>query len=266
MGASFTNLQVHVGSHATADAQESVMAAIRSSFDDQGLVELGAAERASGTKADRSVLVRSATDAQWIAVYDEACDENETVLRGLAEQLSAVGGAAVGVLVHDSDILQLCLYEGGQLVDQFETRPDNSMDSLASTGDAASLRRIAVGGHPERWRNLIVGPAGPEDLQTCWDQNSIFAEHVLADVARLLGWDVPLSTVGFTYLDRGVGPFDSKAFARLSFRGIPSIAADLRGTGAPVLVRMPWQPELHMVVGETFGLFGVTFQNTGGTG
>ena len=228
---------------------------------------MGAAEVAMNQMPDRTVLVGPVKDRPWLTVYDEGSeDQDEAIVRALAEQLSHIAGTAVGVLVHDSDILHLWLCRDGALVDQFNSQPDYIAGALPGSRVLAGDDFEEVAGHPERWRDLLVGGASPEQLQAIWDRKVVFAEEMLAEIASLFGWDRALSAVGFTYLDRGEEPFDPDTFTRLAFRAATSPRAAFRGSGLPALVQAGGLREFRTAVGQPFGGVGVTFQNSGGPG
>jgi hypothetical protein len=68
------------------------------------------------------------TDSQngWVTVYDEQTESQDIeILRRLAKKLSAeLKTVAIGILLHDSDVFQYLIYENGELVDQFDSKPD----------------------------------------------------------------------------------------------------------------------------------------------
>jgi len=267
MGAFFTNVQVHTGSLSAADARGAVLAAVRAWIEKQGFIEMGAAEVAMHQMADRTVLVGPVSDRPWLAVYDEASeDQDEAIVRTLAEQLSLIAGTAVGVLDHDSDVLHLWLCRDGALVDQFDSHPNYFAGALPGSPLLAGDELEEVAGHPERWRDLLVGGASPGQLRAIWDRKVVIAEEMLVEIASVLGWDRALSAVGFTYLDRGEEPFDPDTFTRLTFRAATSPRADFRGSGLPALVQAGGLREFRTAVGRPFSGVGVTFQNSGGPG
>ena len=65
---------------------------------------------------------------RWISVYDEAPEsQDESTLREVAEHLSAtLEHAVITVLVHDSDVLRLSLFEPGGLRAEYDSNPEFS--------------------------------------------------------------------------------------------------------------------------------------------
>src|SRR5580700_7770007 len=62
----------------------------------------------------------------WTTVYDERSDsQNIEILRGLAKGLSSkLKTAVTAMMVHDSDLFVYLIYEHGELIDQFDSKPD----------------------------------------------------------------------------------------------------------------------------------------------
>jgi hypothetical protein len=108
LGSFFTNIQVHVGEIPPDEARRTVIRAIQDHAARSGL------ETVPGEPAERSVPIGPASHAPWISVFDEAGDDQDgDRLRELAEALSAPASVALGILVHDSDILELRLCRAG---------------------------------------------------------------------------------------------------------------------------------------------------------
>jgi hypothetical protein len=183
LGAFFTNVQARVGDRSPDEARAAVLQAVRGWLAEQGLELIDG--RAAAEEADRVVLVAPAGQGRWIGVYDEGTeDQDERVLRGLTERLSAATGAAVGVLDHDSDVLRLWLCRDGALVDAFNNRPDYFVGAIPGARTPTAQERARLAGLPERWRELLVPGATPEQLRAAWDARAASAEDVLA---RLVG-------------------------------------------------------------------------------
>src|SRR5687768_13393495 len=111
MGAFFTNVQVHTGGRDAEAVRADLAAVVR-----RAVLAEGFAEVTDGSdESDRLVLVGPVGAGPWVAVFDEDTeDQDERALARLARTLSAaVGGFAVGVLVHDSDVLRLELHSAG---------------------------------------------------------------------------------------------------------------------------------------------------------
>src|SRR5262249_15825690 len=106
MGSFLTNIQVFTGDGGATPEREALIAAIHRFAAGTGFPALR-----EGEAPDRTIIVGPAGAAPWIAVYDEATeDQDMRKLEALAGDLSAaLGTAAVTVLIHDSDALELRL-------------------------------------------------------------------------------------------------------------------------------------------------------------
>lgn len=255
MGSFFTNVQVHTGEAPAQEARAAAVEAVRGWVARTGYEEMAEED---ADVADRLVLVAPADQTPWIAVYDEATEDQDTrLLDSLAEALSAGGRAAVSVLVHDSDVLQLRLCQDGRLADVFNSRPDY-FDELSDE------ERARVAGQPERWRPVLADGATPDDLRLAWMQPAVRVEEVLSQVARLLGMDPRRCAIGSHGLRRGEG--DTDGFSRLAFRStaIPHPLERLRSDGPPRLRAVGGQQRRTVPVGAPFRDLAATAQSVGG--
>jgi hypothetical protein len=254
MGAFFTNVQVQVvGTAATALAQ--VVAAIRAAAKARGLVEVKG--RAAAGAARRVAVVGG---RRWIAVYDESTETQDLdTLAELAGALSRAGkgaGAAVSVLVHDSDIVELGLWRGGTLADRWNSRPDYF-------GKQTRKQRAAVAGDAARWGDLVG--AKTRELAAVWRTKTTFAEEQLTAVAALLGIAPERAITGFNYLAEQPLP---RGAVRLAFRDPAQPAAATRpvpATGLPAFEVGASSVRLGADLGEACHLY-LTGRNVGGAG
>ena len=107
MGAFFTNIQIRRGPDVSAGTIERIL---------DSMAGAAGMERCLGDQpADRTIVVRGGP-GDWVSVYDEATEGQDTkLLDGLAKALSqGTNTHAVAVLVHDSDVLRLALFENGK--------------------------------------------------------------------------------------------------------------------------------------------------------
>lgn len=242
MGSFFTNVQVYSANHDGEASRIKVTEAVRRIILRDSFVETSNDE---DEPPDRVVLVGPSGPEPWIAVYDEATENQDSQrLKRLATQLSAeVNNFALGVLVHDSDILLLHLAQSGQHVDTFDSAPDYFRSR--PTG-----RRRAYVGQPERWRAVLRPDASPEQLRAAWVAEDTFADDKLARISPLLGLDPDRASTGYEYLSRG--DLDLAGFTRLTFRsqGAPAIQY---AKGLPRLERAGGVANSKLVVGTEFG-------------
>lgn len=212
MGAFFTNVQVHTGGRPAQQVHGEVIAALRARILRGPYVEVLAGGRNGEVAADRRVMVSQPGPEPWLAVFDEATEDQDIgALSDLACALSAaVGTAAVAVFVYDSEVLELRLCRGGAVVDAYSSMPEYFHEHLSHR------EREQLAGDEVLWRELLVSGATPAQLRAAWDDESAdFAEDVLQAVGLLLGFHPELCALGFTSANE-VG--DPAQFTRLSFR------------------------------------------------
>lgn len=217
MGRFFTN--VHVRPRAgLRDARETLLAALEARAKSEGLVAASPPER-----CDRLVAVGTPADRGWITVADESTEPQDAdVLETLAKSLStAVDGYALAVLVHDSDVLDLRLIDKGRRVDHFVNNPDYFDDR----GTRSTKARQAVRGRPEAWAPLLVNKSETDALEAAFRSTPVFAEEMLAEIARLLG-------LGAGY-DVGATDLKQEREPGFEIRCFKDPAADLAETGRP---------------------------------
>ena len=221
MGSTFVNLQVHArGRNSKAITQE-LVTCLASALHADGYLPAGDSE-----SCDRTLLVASSSD--WVSVHDELCDEQRLdVLERLAAELSrALETQVITILVHDSDILDLRLFDSGTLSDRFNNRPDYFEE-------VSEDEREAARGNPDRWRSVLATGAGPSALRSAWDKEQLFAEHILDDAAQLLGIDAKRARVGFRYLQEDDLELEGVELSKLGFRHAVRPTFEARAEGPP---------------------------------
>jgi hypothetical protein len=84
----------------------------------------------------------------YTIVFDSAADDDPNTNGVLAEELSgALGCAAIGWIVYDSDITAYTLCERGQVIDRYDSRPGyRDGDARPPEGGDAALLARAIGG------------------------------------------------------------------------------------------------------------------------
>jgi hypothetical protein len=251
MGAFLTNVQVKVVGSA-ARTRENVIDAIRDQAWQDGLTLL---DGDAALTADRTVVIGG--DDRWISVYDEATeDQDAEKLTRLATLLSrATGGAAVSVLVHDSDATYLELFFGGVHRDRWCNRPDwfGEMDDEA---------KAAWAGRPDAWSLVGVKPAA---IAAAWKKKvPVFAEEYLAYVGSVLGWNGRYVSVGYRYLQQSMDDRED-ALVTLAFRDPKHASAMTPAEGPPRFDLAGASPAHADAPGQPIHL-SVTARNTGGGG
>jgi hypothetical protein len=151
----------------------------------------------------------------------------------------------VGILVHDSDIVQMFLCRSSKLVDIFDSDPDYFTDIPRE-------RRRTYRGEPRKWSDLLVDGATVDDLRAVWQVHQTFAEDTLEGVCRLLGLSFDRAGIGLRYLLRADEGHDLTGFTRLAFRARaqPLIRA---GEGPPRLGVGSITPWTTLKAGEPIG-------------
>ncbi len=170
----------------------------------------------------------------WLGIYPSATDEqNEADLVTAAKRLSAEAKTrALAILVHDSDVLMLLVFENGVEVDSYNSCPGyfdggsrkpkgGNLSQLASLSTASTsearlgqllhrlkpLREQMVSGPPSELPLVprIALGAGAllvrAMLFAFTGGKAVFVEQILADLAVELGIPEAQATTGFRYLD-----------------------------------------------------------------
>src|SRR5579863_4417552 len=169
MGASFTNYHVR-----TADA--------------------AACAKALTTLINSRALVTDSKNG-WTTIYDERSDTQDIeVLRGLAKGLSSkLKTAVIAMMIHDSDIFVYLIYEKGELIDQFDSKPDYF-------GPASEAQK-------KEWRSDFAKlipyakkKASAQDFKRVAEKEMVFEEERAGEFSQLLGIDPSRSRTGFKYV------------------------------------------------------------------
>jgi hypothetical protein len=141
----------------------------------------------------RAVLTDSKNG--WVAVYDEESESQDiNILRRLAKKLSAeLKTVAIGILVHDSDIFQYLVFEKGELVDQFDSKPDyfgpvSDAQKKEWRGDFGKLLPYATKG------------TAISDFKRAAEKEFMVEEERVGEFSKLLGIDPSRAKTGFKYM------------------------------------------------------------------
>lgn len=140
-----------------------------------------------------------------VVVFDEQSDNQDTqVIAELGSDLSCKFNCPVfAVLNHDDDILWYLLYEGGHLVDEYDSTPGyfdpNAEPSPPKGGDAGKLcRAFGV--------NAVMDVDRILHTSTFEDDGYAFAFERHADLARALGLPSFVAGGGFRGISEGELP------------------------------------------------------------
>ncbi len=230
MGAFFTNVQVHTGGHPPAEIRNKIVEVVR------GWILAGAYDEAAATDptVDRHVVIGPVAQP-WVAVYDELTEtQHIDLLVELAIAVSnATGTPALGVLVHDSDVLELRLCREGRLIDSYSSEPDY----FEKVG---AKRRRELAGHPELWSDLLPPGAGLRRLREAMHKKALFAEDILRAIAEAVGLNPEQCLTGFNSLGE-VGA-DEAAHVHLAFKSKAKAAEERRQPSGPPRLRLAGYP------------------------
>ncbi|HXK18277.1 MAG TPA: hypothetical protein VNG33_10770 [Polyangiaceae bacterium] len=250
MGAFFTNVQVRVGQPAKREAVADVLRGLMSK---QGFIEV-----AGEQDAERSVVIGPAREGGWLAVYDEGTEsQGHEALTNLALGLSAELGTALGVLVHDSDVLQLWLAKDGRLLDAFDSDPDYF-------DETPRKRKKRTTGKPRAWRYLLAQEGDDERLAQLWRTHAgqRAAETVLDGTGKLLGLHTADLTTGFRYLQKS-GHLAEEQPQRLHFRLSERPAYERKLVGPPAFTKVSFNESLEWSLGDPL-VFRASVHSMGG--
>lgn len=151
--------------------------------------DLGAVERAvrqfvprlpGGSRGSLVTPVRNG----WIAVYDDVCDRDPSMLRRLATELSERTGAVVLSLgVEHDEVVRFVLLEAGRIVDEYLSVPEHygplpPGDAVALAANPRVVSRL-TGAEPAAVRAAARTATSPRELPP--------ARELLGEIARVIG-------------------------------------------------------------------------------
>ena len=120
----------------------------------------------------------------WIAVYDDVCDRDPTMLRRLARELSDRMGAVVLALgVEQDEVVRFVLLDRGGVVDEYLSVPEHygplpPGDVIGLAANPRVVNRL-TGADPAEVRAVARTAGTPAELPP--------AQELLADLARAIG-------------------------------------------------------------------------------
>lgn len=252
MGAFFTNVQIYTGNGHQDEVRIRVIETIRQRVLAGPYIEAGI-----GETVDRTILIGPVGSEPWITVLDEAIEEQDlNKLDALAATLSLANlSSTVGVLVHDSEILNLRLFRNGLIADNFCNDPNYFYEKLPSNQRGSS-------GHPKLWREILAPNVTESDLRRIWNEQYSTAEDMLIDTARLLGWNQKQLFLNLTELAEN----ELSGFTCLRFRCLKQRTFyEEKVAGPPMLKICGSVPTVDLSVNEALNLHFDVY-NSGGAG
>lgn len=236
MGAKFTNVQVLCEGADVAAFHARVVAAVRERLGRSGLRELA--------EGDPERAVRTAVigpPGRWIAIYDQDTEDlDDRKLEQLAAAISvALAAPSVSVLVFDSDLLALGLFDRGRRIGEFVRDPEHPR-RRPKAADLAPWERVALPGKDAK------------DVASALAGHEVFVEEKVGELADVLGWEVERVSVGFEYLK----DVDLDGLTTLRFGAQPAESASgaaepslrLSSVGGPSEVIVGQQVHAHVAV------------------
>jgi len=259
MGSFLTNVQVHTGGANRESIREAVVEALG-----KLVLEDGYRACSAGEAPDREIVIASAGRAPWISIYDQASEDQGGSHVELARSLSkSLTTCAISVLVHDSDVLEMKLFQDGRALDEHCNWPGYFEG-----------RDREPQGDERAWKPVLRSGARPADLKKAWRAGAGRAEETLQEVASALAMNEELVAVGFNYLDDVKLPRKGKTRLAFCLRERPAHErkrVSQKSIGPPRLA--PGMPGIPPPEEQVFGaapfepfIIPVLVHNQGGTG
>ena len=129
----------------------------------------------------------------WIAVYDDVCDRDPSMLRRLATELSdRMGAVALALGVEHDEVVRFVLLEAGRVVDEYLSVPEHyghlpPGDVIALAANPRVVARL-TGADPAAVRTVARTAASPRELPPPRELLAAIAEAVGLDGAEH-GWE-----------------------------------------------------------------------------
>jgi hypothetical protein len=163
---------------------------------------------AAALRDGRRTALIAPPDRGCTVVYDRASEEQDIeALQALAMQLSrACACPALAVLNHDDDLFLYSLYDGGKLVDEYNSGPGyfadegDGGDTGPSGGDAGRLARTFQAlDRAATVERILRAPSDAGD-------GYVFATDRHRDLVQALGLPAAAVGTGYAYLEQGELP------------------------------------------------------------
>ena len=163
--------------------------------------------RTSDEGAVRTALERRATAGRhilpakggWVSVYEElASQQDEARIRDLAGSISRdLRAVGIAFLVHDSDIACYWLFDGGRLLDEYNSCPDYFDDDPSDQ---------PTGGQPKVLLPFCRAGVREDDLAAILSGQPVFADDIVGQLADALGIDSERALSDYRDFAAGGGP------------------------------------------------------------
>jgi hypothetical protein len=149
-------------------------------------------EALPGEDVDRIILIKPSTNI-WSTIYDQELDNQDLdLLYNLAKVVSSeLDVSTISILVHDSDVLNLCLFRKGDTINSYWNDPDFLSDSLPKY----KLNKLK--GNPLLWQEQLMDSYSAKDLKKIWRSPEIFAEEILKQSVPYFGFNMDDCFLGY---------------------------------------------------------------------
>ncbi len=191
----------------------------------------------------------------WTTVYDERSDSQDIeVLRGLANGLSSkLKTAVIAIMVHDSDIFVYLIYENGELIDQFDSKPDYF-------GPVSEAQKKEWRGDFTRLLPYAQKKVSIRDFKRVAAKEFVFEEERAGEFSQLLGIDPARARTGFKYVQETKHKFalvyakghseDQAQLVQAVSRGDAAKVKELLEKGTPPLQKDQFGEPLLVITGR----------------
>lgn len=134
-------------------------------------------------KASRSILIKRSENS-WSAIYDTALEDQDidllyTTAAGISDELET---GAISILVHDSDLLNMCLFNNGETINNYWNDPDFLSESIPQY----EIEKLK--GNPKLWEPFFRKGCSAGDLKKIWEAEETFAEDILQKSVPYFGF------------------------------------------------------------------------------
>lgn len=183
MGAFFSNIQIYTPNTVKESIRDSIINFIKSYITKNGYIEVNEED-----EADRTIAISQVTNDSWISIYDEALEsQNINQMDKIVSDLSIeLKTKAVGVTVHDSDIIRLGMFHNGNFVGELSNvvKRKKKMNPVYDFLEA-----------------INISGTSREDFLNAFTKKSVFAEEILHKIAGITNMDSTQCMSGFNYLN-----------------------------------------------------------------
>lgn len=181
MGAFFTNVQLKTSGLDKSQVTDQIINYIIQLNNEAGFIKVD-----NEDEADKSVIVSASKDLDWISIYDEENeDQNSKKLNKLASGLSKkFKTTALSVLVNDSDSVYVGITVNGVLKDSISNR---------------SRKTDFSKNKPLVWSDIFINNYSFDDVKSAWQSKSVFVEDFLTQFAKFINLNTSNLLTGYEY-------------------------------------------------------------------